>query len=259
MTLDTSLQYDEWKEKLEPLMEVLGGQLKKKALHTIEFTTEMRALAYIMIFNLYPMKNLTTLSVPRTVFHYNLFTHKEIDICDHIYHLFIKSIKKRIARLTLPFPSLAMSLVLRARVKTPIGLPVMQREDPISEQTIIQSKAHIPGPSTSVSQIPRDEDAEEWGNTSEEIDGFTSVLEDIPSHLPKHQQEHPIVLIFYLEELKRCIPCWLLTSTTPQGSSHIFKAKSLPSLLRFKTWWSQIRSLMHFRTFGHSGQKGGVD
>ena len=73
-----------------------------------------------------------------------------------------------------------MSLVLKARVKIPSRLTMMQREDPISEQTIIQSKAHIPGPSIGVSQIPRDEDAEEWGNIDEEIDRFTSVPEDIP-------------------------------------------------------------------------------
>ena len=37
------------------LMEVLEGQLKKKDLHMIVFTPEMQALAYIMIFNFYPM------------------------------------------------------------------------------------------------------------------------------------------------------------------------------------------------------------
>ena len=41
MTLETSLQYDERKEKLEPLVEVLGGKLKNKVLHTIQFTLEM--------------------------------------------------------------------------------------------------------------------------------------------------------------------------------------------------------------------------
>ena len=87
----------------------------------------------------------------RTVFLYNLFTHKEIDICSHIYHLVIKSITKRNSRLTLPFPSLVMSFIWRARVKIPSGLPVIQWEEPISEQTIIRSKAHIPGLSVSVS------------------------------------------------------------------------------------------------------------
>ena len=51
-TPHTYLQYDERREKLEPLVEILGGQLNKKALHTITFTPEMRALAYIVIFNL---------------------------------------------------------------------------------------------------------------------------------------------------------------------------------------------------------------
>ena len=111
MTPHTSLQYDERREKLEPLVEIFGGQLNKKALHTIMFTPEMRALAYIMIFNLYPVRNLTNLSASRTIFLFDLFTHKEIDICNHIYHLFIKCIIKRNSRLTLPFTSLVMSLI----------------------------------------------------------------------------------------------------------------------------------------------------
>ena len=132
-------------------MEILGGQLNKKALHTIPFTPKMRTLAYIMIFNLSPVRNLTNLSALRTIFLYDLFTHMEIDICSHIYHLFIKCITKRKSRLTLPFPSLVMSLILRARVKIPTGLQVMQRKDPINVQTMIRSKAHIPGPSIGVS------------------------------------------------------------------------------------------------------------
>ena len=114
-TPHTSLQYDERREKLEPLVEILGGQLNKKTLHTIPFTPEMRTLAYIMIFNLYPVRNLTNLSAPRTIFLYDLFTHMEIDIYSHIYHLFIKCITKKNSRLTLPFPSLVMSLIIRGK------------------------------------------------------------------------------------------------------------------------------------------------
>ena len=154
------------------LVEILGGQINRKALHTITFTLEVRTLAYIMIFNLYPMRNLTNLSAPRSLVLFDLFTHKEIDICNHIYHLFTKCITKRNSRLTLPFPSLVMSLFIRARVKIPSGLQVLQREDPISAQTMTWTKAHIPGPSVGVSQIPRDE---EGGDTEH----FTSVPEDI--------------------------------------------------------------------------------
>ena len=40
-TPHTSLQYDERREKIEPLMEILGGQINRKAFHTITFTSEM--------------------------------------------------------------------------------------------------------------------------------------------------------------------------------------------------------------------------
>ena len=53
----------------------------------------------------------------------------------------------------------------------------MQREDPISVQTMIRSKTHIPGPTIDVSQISKD-DATEEGDTKEEIEHFTSVPED---------------------------------------------------------------------------------
>ena len=66
-TPHTSLQYDERREKIEPFVEILGGQINKKALHTIMFTSEMRTFAYIMIFNLYPVRNLTNLSSPRYI------------------------------------------------------------------------------------------------------------------------------------------------------------------------------------------------
>ena len=63
-------------------------------------------------------------------------------------------------------------------MKIPSGLQVMQRDYPISAQTMTQSKAHILEPSVGVSQIPRDNVAEEGGDTEEEIKHFTLVLED---------------------------------------------------------------------------------
>ena len=80
-TPHASLQYDERREKLGPIMDILGGEICKKALNTIPFTSEMRSLTYVMIFNLYPVKNLTTFSTPGAMFLLDHFTHKEIDIC----------------------------------------------------------------------------------------------------------------------------------------------------------------------------------
>ena len=81
------------------MADLLGGSFKKKSMNTIPFNAEMRTLAYIMIHNLYLVTNLTTLSGPRTMFLYDLYTHKEIDICSHIYYLQTKSITKRNSRI----------------------------------------------------------------------------------------------------------------------------------------------------------------
>ena len=72
-------------------MEILGGTPKKSPMNTIPFSPEMRTLAYVMIQNLYPVTYLTTLLAPRKMFLYDLFTHKEIDICGHIFHLLKRS------------------------------------------------------------------------------------------------------------------------------------------------------------------------
>ena len=111
----------------------LGGTPKKSSMNTIPFSPEMRALAYVMIHNLYPVTNLTTLSAPRTRFLYDLFTHKEIDICGHIFHVFKKSIEKQFkksiekqnSRTVMPFPSLIMGLIAKTRFKIPSGLKVV--------------------------------------------------------------------------------------------------------------------------------------
>ena len=63
------------------MVENLGGTPKKSSMNTFPFSPEMRALAHVMIHNLYPVSNLTTLSAKRTKFLYDLFTHQEIDIC----------------------------------------------------------------------------------------------------------------------------------------------------------------------------------
>ena len=54
------------------MAELFGGFLKKKSMNTIPFNAKMRTLAYVMIHNLYPVTNLTTLSGPRTIFLYIL-------------------------------------------------------------------------------------------------------------------------------------------------------------------------------------------
>ena len=68
-------------DSTEEMIRILGGTPKKSSMNTIPFTPKMRTLTHVMIHNLYPITNLTTLSAPRAIFLYDLFTHEEIDIC----------------------------------------------------------------------------------------------------------------------------------------------------------------------------------
>ena len=150
----------------------------KKVIHEHNpILTEIRALAYVMIHNLYPVTNLTTLSAPRTRFLYDLFTHKEIDIYGHIFHVLTKSIKKQNSRTVMPFPSLIMGLIAKTRLKLPSGLTVVQRDYPIGAHTVNRSTAHIKGSRIGVHTIPQDRYEDEGGNTEEETDRFTSAPE----------------------------------------------------------------------------------
>ena len=73
-----TVQYNDRLESIEEMVMIIGGTLNKKSMNTILFNPEMRTLAYVMIHNLYPVTNLTTLSAPRTIFLYDLFTHKDL-------------------------------------------------------------------------------------------------------------------------------------------------------------------------------------
>ena len=169
-----TVQYDDRLESIEEMVKILGGTPTKKSMNVIPFRPEMRALTYVMIQNLYPITNLMTLSTPRKIFLYDLFTHKEIDICGHIFHLLTKSIEKQNSRTIMPFPSLIMGLIAKAKLKLPSSLTIVHRDYPIGTHTVTRSTTHIKGSKTSVHMIPRDRVEEEGGDTEEEIDRFTS-------------------------------------------------------------------------------------
>ena len=168
-----TVQYDDCLDSIEEMMTILDGTLKKSSMNTISFSPEMKTLAYVMIHNLYLVTNLTTLSTPRIIFLYDLFTRKEIDICGHIFHLMTKSIEKQNSRTIMPFPSLIMGLIAKTRLKLSSGLTVVQRDYLNGAHTVTRSTAHIKGSKIGVSSIPRDRVEDEGGDTEEEIKRFT--------------------------------------------------------------------------------------
>ena len=60
------------------------------------------------------------------------------------------------------------------RLKFPSGLIMVQRDYLINAQTVTRSKAHITGPNTNISQIPRDDIDEKGQDMQEEINRYTS-------------------------------------------------------------------------------------
>ena len=62
--LEFYLPYDKRIMLVLVIAPVLGGERLKKCLLTTSFSPKMRTLAYIMLFNLFPVRNLTNLSQP---------------------------------------------------------------------------------------------------------------------------------------------------------------------------------------------------
>nr|XP_023887116.1 uncharacterized protein LOC111999228 [Quercus suber] len=179
-----TIAYEDRLGSTDEMIKVLGGELKKSSMNTIKFSLEIRTLSYVMIHNLYPVTNLTTLSAPRTRFLYDLFTYKEINICGHIIHVLKKSITKQNTRTVMSFPSLIIGLIAKAKLKLPSGLTAVQRDYPIGGHTLTRSTTHIKGSKTGVHTIPPPcVKQDEGGDTEEEIDRFTSAPEaaDQPS------------------------------------------------------------------------------
>ena len=95
------------------------------------------------------------------------------------------------------FPSLIMSLISKAGVKLPSGLPVMSREESISEHTMNWSKAHIPGleRKARAAQVQREE-ADAVGATPKmRLIGSHMNRKIFHIHLLKHKLEHLTALI----------------------------------------------------------------
>ena len=174
---ESSLPCDKRKTPVSEVVPNLRGERKRQSLHTISFSPDMRTLAYIMLFNLYPVRNLTTLSQPRALFLHDLYKKKDIDICAHIYYLLAKYVNKKKTWMTLPFSRLIMSILHQERVKIPSSFPVMKREDPISALTMTRNKTRLHGLEEEEG-APGENTTHEGGNTDDEIVNFTLEVED---------------------------------------------------------------------------------
>ena len=102
---------------LESVQLCLGGHRERRSLNTVSFPPDLRCLAYIMMYNLYPVKKLSTINNARAIFPMELRENTYIDISAHLYNIIVKSTK--MTRSKLVVPSFIMRILHNKVVETP--------------------------------------------------------------------------------------------------------------------------------------------
>ena len=87
----------------------IGGVRKGRCLNTTAFAVDMRCPIVIMMFNLYLVKKMTTISNARAIFLMELKENTYIDISSHIFFIIVDETRTT-SRAKLIFPSLLMRL-----------------------------------------------------------------------------------------------------------------------------------------------------
>ena len=113
----------------------IGGVRKGRCLNTNAFLADMRCLTTIMMFNLYPMRKLTTINNAITIFLMELKEKTFIDISSHIFDTIVDETRIT-SRAKLIFPSLLMRLFRLKGVDIPQDISPMPTPSAINRMTI---------------------------------------------------------------------------------------------------------------------------
>ena len=104
----------------------------------------MRCLTIIMIFNLYPIKKLTTINNARTIFLMELKEKTFIDISSHIFDTIVDETRTT-SRPKLIFPSLLMRIFRKKGVAIPQDISPMSTLSAVNKQTFKRISVRLPG------------------------------------------------------------------------------------------------------------------
>ena len=122
----------------------IGGQREGRSLNTTTFPTDMRCLTTIMMFNLYPVRKLTTINNARAIFLMELKEKTFIDISSHIFDTIVDEIRTT-SRSKLIFPSHLMRLFRAKSVVIPQDISPIPTPSAINKLTIIKIQVRLPG------------------------------------------------------------------------------------------------------------------
>ena len=122
----------------------IGGVRDERCLKTTAFPPDLRCFTYIMMFNLYPVKKLTTINNARAIFLMELRENTYIDISAHIFCI-IADETRTISRAKLIFPSILMRLFQAKGVEIPQDISLMPTPSAINALTITRIKVRLSG------------------------------------------------------------------------------------------------------------------
>ena len=128
---------------IETVQSHIGGVRKGRCLNTVAFLADMRCLTVIMMFNLYPVKKMTTINNARAIFLMVLKENTYIDISAHIFFI-IANETRTTSREKLIFPSLLMRLFRAKGVEIPQDISLMPTPSTINTLTITRIRVRLP-------------------------------------------------------------------------------------------------------------------
>ena len=144
---DLEHDFTHYKDKMlsiETIQTHIGRVRKGRCLNTTAFAADMRCLTVIMIFNLYPVKKITTINNARAIFLMELKENTYIDISAHIFFVIFDETRTT-SKAKLIFPSLLMRLFRAKSVEIPQDISLMPIPSAINTLTITRIRVRLPG------------------------------------------------------------------------------------------------------------------
>ena len=129
---------------IETVQNRIGGQREGRCLNTIAFPVNMRCLTTIMMFNLYPVRKLTTINNARATFLMELKEKTFINISSHIFDTIVDETRTT-SRPKLILPSLLMRIFRAKGVAIPQDISPMSTPSTINKMTIIRIQVRLLG------------------------------------------------------------------------------------------------------------------
>ena len=136
--------YKDMMLSIETIQSYIGGGREGRCLNTIAFLADMRCLTTIMMFNLYPVRKLTTINNARVIFLMELKENTYIDISAHIFYTIVDETRTT-SKAKLIFPSLLMRLFRLKGVEIPQDISLMPTPSTINALSITRIRVHLPG------------------------------------------------------------------------------------------------------------------